>query len=319
MMIEFFKHIEWKMLGRAHVATNTPCQDNVAYASNQGVQVMAVADGAGSRTHSQHGSKIAVQQMTNLISQHFRSVLTRMEKQGKKKSSFDNDQTFLKDWFLSTMITEMEKFAKTNSITLNDMACTLLFVAFNDDYYITGHVGDGIIASIHGVPGQDYAKLVSEPDGEANETYFVTMPKIHSHFRLSVGSMDQIRGFFISSDGLQDRIFQKKFGLSTNLNTFIQAYYGKTNPEYQDFVDKLITNRWTDLTDDLSFAIIAKEHQTIDESKKAYLLNVLANIKSKDQISKLSQYAYLANHAKSYRDLDYLSTEALLERLVIGL
>jgi hypothetical protein len=319
MMIEFFKHMEWKMLGRDHVATKIPCQDSVAYASHQGVQVMAVSDGAGSRTHSQYGSNIAVQQITQLLSQQFRTILTRMEKKGKKKSVYDNDQTFLKDWFLSTMISEMDKFAKTNAITLNDMASTLLFVAFNDDYYVTGHVGDGLIASIHGIPGQDYTKLVSEPDGEANETFFITMPKIHDHFRLSVGSMDDIRGFIISSDGLQDRIFQKKFGLSTNLNTFVQAYYGKTNLEYQDFIEKLITNRWTDLNDDLSFGLIMKEHQPLDESKKPYLLNMLSNIKSKDQIIKLSQYAYLANHAKAYKDLDYLSTEALIERLVVGI
>jgi hypothetical protein len=217
------------------------------------------------------------------------------------------------------MISEMDKFAKTNAITLNDMASTLLFVAFNDDYYVTGHVVDGLIASIHGIPGHDYTKLVSEPDGEANETFFITMPKIHDHFRLSVGSMDDIRGFIISSDGLQDRIFQKKFGLSTNLNTFVQAYYGKTNLEYQDFIEKLITNRWNDLNDDLSFGLIMKEHQPLDESKKPYLLNMLSNIKSKDQIIKLSQYAYLANHAKAYKDLDYLSTEALIERLMVGI
>ncbi len=320
MIIEFFKHFEWKMLGRDHIETKTPCQDSVAFASHEGVQVLAVADGAGSKSHSQYGSKIAVEKISELLTQNFKTVLQRMEKNGKKKNQYDNDQSFLKDWFQSTIVKEMEIFAKSNQITIQDMACTLLFVVFNQDYYVAGHIGDGLIASIHGVSGQEYTKLVSEPDGEANETFFITMPKAQERLRLQIGRMDEIKGFFISTDGIQDRIYQKKFGLSTNnLNTLIQAYFGKTNTQYQEFVEKLIANRWTDLTDDLSMAIITKEHQVIEQSIQNYLLDVLSNIKSKEQITKLSPYAYFLNASLHYDELDFMSTEALIERVKNGL
>jgi hypothetical protein len=320
MIVEFFKHFEWKMLGRDHVEANTPCQDNVAYGSLAGVQVLAVADGAGSKSHSQHGSKIAVEQITQLLSQNFKAVLNRMEEIGKKKSQFDNDQVFLKDWIQSTILSEMEMFAKANQITIQDMACTLLFVAFNEDFYIAGHIGDGLIASIHGVSGQEYSKLISEPDGEANETYFITMAKAQTRLRLKSGKMDGIKGFFITTDGIQDRIYQKKFGISSNnLNTLIQAYFGKTNTEYKEFVDKLIANRWTDLNDDLSLALVTKEHQVIQNSNQSYLLDALSNIKSKEQITKLSPYAYFLNASKSFNELDFMSTEALIERIKSGL
>lgn len=320
MIIEFYKHFEWKMLGRDHVETKTPCQDSVNYSSQAGIQVLAVADGAGSKSHSQHGSKIAVEQISLLLTQHFKTILHRMEENGKKKSQFDNDQVFLKDWFQSTIITEMDKFAIANQISIQDMACTLLFVAFNQDYYLAGHIGDGLITSIHGVSGQEYTKLVSEPDGEANETFFITMAKAHTRLRLKIGKMDDIKGFFISTDGIQDRIYQKKFGISTNnLNTLIQAYFGKTNKDYKEFVDQLITNKWIDLTDDLSLAIITKETQVIQDNNQTYLLDVLSNIKSKEQITKLSPYAYFLNGSGKYESLDYISTEALIERIKNGL
>jgi hypothetical protein len=46
---------------------------------------------------------------------------------------------------------------------------------------------------------------------------------------------------------------------------------------------------------------------------------MLSTIKSKEQISKLSPYAYFLNSAKHYQATDYVSTEALIERLMNGL
>jgi hypothetical protein len=320
MIIEFFKHFEWKMLGRDHIEMKTPCQDSVAYHAHDGVQVLAVADGAGSKSHSQFGSKIAVDKVTTLLSDNFRVVLQKMEQSGKKQSQIEADQTFLKDWIRSTIIKEMEAFAQTNNITIQDMATTILFVVFNQDYYVAGHIGDGLISSIHGISGQEYTRLISEPDGEANETFFITMPKATTKLRLILGRMEEIKGFFITTDGIQDRIYQKKFGINTNnLNTLIQAYFGKTNSSYKEFVDKLIANRWTDLTDDLSFSIAIKEHQEIIDNHQNYLLEVLSPIKSKEQIIKVSPYAYFLDGTRSFRNLDFMSVETLIERIKTGL
>jgi hypothetical protein len=317
--VEFFKNFEWKAIGREHIEKNTPCQDSVAYGSHQGVQILAVADGAGSKKFSQYGSKIAVEQMIKILSSNFREVLQRMEKVGKKKTQFDQDQLFIKEWFQKTIVSEMDTFAKSNQFTVNDMGCTLLFVAFNENHYVAGHIGDGLIASIHGVPGQEYTKLISEPEGEANETFFVTMAKLAPHFRISSGSMDQIRGFFVTTDGLQDRIYQKKIGLSSNLNTLIQAYFRKNNEQYKTFIDELIASRWTDLNDDLSLVMVTRENQSLTQENIPYLKDVLNIIKSKDQITKLSPYSYFLNSSKGYNQLDYVSTETLIEQLMNGL
>jgi hypothetical protein len=146
------------------------------------------------------------------------------------------------------------------------------------------------------------------------------MAKAQTRLRLKSGKMDGIKGFFITTDGIQDRIYQKKFGISSNnLNTLIQAYFGKTNTEYKEFVDKLIANRWTDLNDDLSLALVTKEHQVVQDNNQVYLLEALSNIKSKEQITKLSPYAYFLNAAKSFNELDFMSTEALIERIKSGL
>jgi hypothetical protein len=319
MIVEFLKHFEWKKLGRDHIESKVPCQDSVAYGSHEGIQVLAVADGAGSRKFSQHGSKIAVEQMVKVLSSNFREVSQRMEKVGKKKNQFENDQLFLKEWFQKSILSEMEIFAKANQITINDMACTLLFVAFNENHYVAGHIGDGIIASIHGVPGQEYTKLISEPEGEANETFFVTMAKLAPHFRIASGSMDQIRGFLVTTDGIQDRIYQKRIGLSSNLNVLIQAYFRKNNEQYKSFIEELIETRWTDLNDDLSLVMMIRENQPLIEENVPYLKEMLSVIKSKEQITKLSTYAYFLDGSKGYLKTDYVSTEALIEQLMNGL
>jgi hypothetical protein len=64
---------------------------------------------------------------------------------------------------------------------------------------------------------------------------------------------------------------------------------------------------------------VTKETQVIQDNNQTYLLDVLSNIKSKEQITKLSPYAYFLNGSGKYESLDYMSTEALIERIKNGL
>jgi hypothetical protein len=66
-------------------------------------------------------------------------------------------------------------------------------------------------------------------------------------------------------------------------------------------------------------ALIIKEHQVIQPTIQNYLLDVLSNIKSKEQITTLSPYAYFLDGSAHFDELDFMSTETLIERLKNGL
>ena len=49
MIFSKWKHSSSVVRGNDHVENNMPCQDNVAYKIKDGVRVMALSDGAGSK------------------------------------------------------------------------------------------------------------------------------------------------------------------------------------------------------------------------------------------------------------------------------
>ena len=92
--------------------------------------------------------------------------------------------------------------------TVKDLASTLLFVAVKDDKFILGHLGDGVIGYLK----NNCLKTASLPNnGEfSNETYFSTSKDASSHMKLAKGSVRDIDGFVLMSDGTADSFYNKK-------------------------------------------------------------------------------------------------------------
>ena len=87
MNISHYKQMGLQLIGRDHVQGNLPCQDRTYFRQKDGVRVIALADGAGSKKESHLGAEIATKTVTDLLIEHFDEYFTLLEDQPSKKSN----------------------------------------------------------------------------------------------------------------------------------------------------------------------------------------------------------------------------------------
>ena len=65
-----------KCVGSSHVKSGSPCQDSVSTGSTEnGISVIALADGAGSSRFSHYGSELVVNRLVELVPAHLGEAL----------------------------------------------------------------------------------------------------------------------------------------------------------------------------------------------------------------------------------------------------
>src|SRR5437868_3748740 len=104
------------VIGTAHEATGAPCQDACDIVrlkiGDEDVLLAALADGAGSVSHSQVGSAEAVQYLLKLVAQDVVDL-----------ASIDEGQ--VQRWF-QEVLDHLKKVAEREAVPLGELACTLL-------------------------------------------------------------------------------------------------------------------------------------------------------------------------------------------------
>lgn len=188
------------MAGRSHAATATPCQDYVATRSTRGMACMALADGAGSRQHSASGAEASVKAALRLLSRDFDAL--------HDLSQSDSAQVANK--VLDACLGALGRKARTLQTGVEQLACTLMFVAHKGDRYLMGHLGDGAIM-LETAPGQ--MEVLSHPqNGEyVNTTFFVTDRDAHMHLRIAAG-VHATPSFALMSDGTAESLYLRANG-----------------------------------------------------------------------------------------------------------
>ncbi|HWH87878.1 MAG TPA: PP2C family serine/threonine-protein phosphatase [Pseudomonas sp.] len=184
--------------GRSHAKTSTPCQDYVAARTSNGVTCVALADGAGSRARSEVGAQVAVTATLAYLCKNFESLWLNMDKHNTKAAQR------LVHRCLDAFRRKSAKLGCKN----DDLACTLLFVAYSQGRYIAGHLGDGVIASVD-ADGRLQTLSVPENGEFANTTWFLTDPKAIPKLRLYRAKVETPMGFAIMSDGTAESLYQK--------------------------------------------------------------------------------------------------------------
>lgn len=76
--------MEWKSVcsavqGRGHAKKDIPCQDKVARREENGVHVIALADGAGSAALSHFGAQVVVNCATDFVAEKFFDLIAQAE------------------------------------------------------------------------------------------------------------------------------------------------------------------------------------------------------------------------------------------------
>jgi hypothetical protein len=315
MIIEYFKHMMLTKVGTSHIQFKMPCQDSVFYHADQGVHVLVVSDGAGSKSLSHFGSQCIVETIGKHIPTQFTSYLLGLERHGKTQTQINQDYQTIKDDIMAALLKDLNVIAKREAVDVDELAGTLIFVAFSQHAYISGHIGDGFISSYLLNEDKEMVRVVSEPEGEANETFFVTTKGAIDHLRVQVGSMKDIRGFLLASDGIQEKCYHRKFGLTSSVIQLFNISRKVDQKGYESFFDKLIKETWVELDDDLSLNIILKDTLPLDETNLAPLEPYLAQIKSIEQVVKRSPYSVSIDPSLPYSQVDFISITALIERM----
>lgn len=193
-----WKSVDYSARGRSHVMAGIPCQDKTLAICKNGVNVIALSDGAGSAKWSHFGAEAVIRTAADYMCEKFSSLL----------DNTDGRQVKLE--LLEQLKRSLVEKRDQMQCELKDLASTLLLVAVRDNSFLMVHIGDGVI----GYTKNDVLKVASSPEnGEfVNTTTFVTSNEAAAEMRLFKGSVEQISGFVLMSDGTAESLYHKQTG-----------------------------------------------------------------------------------------------------------
>lgn len=191
-----WKMINYEVCGRGHLKTNIPCQDKTLITNKGNSYVIALADGAGSASHSHYGAQIVVNTISDFLINKFDELISN--KNGVK----------VKGEILDVIRQALLQESKKRSCDIKELASTILAIAVKGDKFLIIHLGDGVIGFVK----DNILKVASKPEnGEfSNSTIFVTSGNAINYLKLYKGKTDGISGFAIMSDGTAESFYHKK-------------------------------------------------------------------------------------------------------------
>ncbi len=179
--------------GTSHEKNHLPCQDAHKWrVLQQGVLVAGVADGAGSATLAEIGSRKAVAAVADFVEQRAGSL-----------PPADNEtewRSLLID-ALTAALSAVEKEALDRNVPVRDLATTLIVLVATVSLVAVAQIGDG--AALVKDNADQLVSLTRPVRGEyANETTFLVSPNAIDSAQLNVWK-GRATGLAAFSDGLQ--------------------------------------------------------------------------------------------------------------------
>jgi serine/threonine protein phosphatase PrpC len=320
MIFQVNKNAHTYVQGTSHRSNNVPCQDRTFYIEENGLYVMTLADGAGSRDYSHFGATIVTQVTARIVADNFSDYIQKLEEHGKTPIEIEQNKRFVKESILDRLMKQLEDYALTNNIpSVKELASTLLFCAV--DYrnrFIIGHIGDGLIGASFLTQDDGYSMVLSEPENgdQSNITFFVTDDKVMDHFRIQSGVFSNLEAIYLMSDGVADVFYSSFEGLSDQIRDFANKYNGKTEEAYSAYLSKVLETKIAEeSSDDLSINLLVVERLEDRLLSAEYVNTFLKPVNSKEKILRLSPYAVAFHPSlKSTRE-DFKSVNELKEYL----
>lgn len=293
-----WRFFQCAVAGRGHERRGIPCQDKTYRFQYNGVNTVALADGAGSAKLSHLGASRISEFTCKEMAEHFDCYYANENGEAVKK------------YLISLFLDELGNLAEIKDCSIDDLASTILFVAEKNEKFIIGHIGDGVI----GYTKNNELKIASYPhNGEfTNTTMFVTSDGVEKTFRLLKGSTHNgIDGFVLFSDGTESAFYDKKNKtLSKALNRIMNLIrFGNSN-----MIEVRITNFFScdvrgRTLDDCSIAIMVDDHNkcfsNINPSVQAEMLSLSPYLS--DAKKKVTQYQRIIETLKTPMELSLLS------------
>lgn len=179
--------------GNTHTEKNLPCQDAAMWMTTpEGLLIVAVADGATSATYGHVGAASAARAAVHTLAS------SRRELPAMSDSASWN--RLLRECFGRAQET-LQAEARTRSISIDDLASTLILAAVTAQGIAVGQIGDGAVVASNWAG--ELAALTQPQRGEfLNETTFLISPEAFETFQFGAHPtpVSHVAAF---SDGLQ--------------------------------------------------------------------------------------------------------------------
>ena len=302
--------IQCAVQGRSHIKSDTPCQDKTYSVIVDDIQVIALADGAGSAKLSHCGAETVTKYICWELAEKFQDYF------------LDNNGAAVKQRLITGVVKSLSEKAKQLECEIKDLASTLLFVAIKDEQFIIGHIGDGVIGYLK----NNELKIASKPEnGEfVNTTVFTTSKDAIMTMKLIKGTLGQIRGFVLMSDGTEASLYNKKEQrLADVLKKVMQMSVTLSPVKVQEQLQHSFENVISQATtDDCSIAMLVKDcdefkgYMNLSTAQKCEMLkinnkaakkqvrrydSILVFMLTKQSLAQVARHIYLKNkYAKKY-------------------
>ncbi|MCQ2531401.1 MAG: protein phosphatase 2C domain-containing protein [Saccharofermentans sp.] len=246
------------LTGQKHKNRDIPCEDSSLAISKNGVDVVVVADGAGSKqyTHAKYGSKAATEAIAELITEHFDAIYN------------ENREAAIKTIVIAAVHVKFAALIEEFKLdSIERLSCTLLFVAVKDRRVIVGHLGDGLIVR---VSSSGVSPLTMPQNDLAGHTYFVTANHAADYMRVVKTTTDDIHAIALMSDGVQDSVYDENSGLVkpvvARMVETLKNGREEAEKEISDIVEKYIVGG-SNNSDDSSFGVLYIENTVAPNSQ----------------------------------------------------
>lgn len=174
--------------GTSHRARNVPCQDAMryrAFGAEGEWLVVAVADGAGTATHSDRGAELACDEFVSRVAD------------AGPDAALDRD-TLVRHFADVRQVLYRE--AERIGVRPRDLACTALVAVVGPSSFAVGQIGDGAIVLGDGTTSRTV--FWPDPAEYANATDFLTDDRFADALRVETGALP-VAEVAILTDGLQ--------------------------------------------------------------------------------------------------------------------
>lgn len=164
---------------------------------------------------------------------------------------------------LDCLLARLEQVAARVGCSTTDLASTFLAVGLTSEQFVVLHIGDGVI----GYQKHDELRVVSAPDNTefANQTTFVTSLGAAASMRLFRGSLHNVAGFVLMSDGTSASLYDYRASRLAPACAKLIRLVGSaptrsaSNPAHKREVRRLLDTKVRDATkDDCSIGILAR-------------------------------------------------------------
>ena len=238
------------IIGNKHISRQVPCEDASFAMQKNGVSVVCIADGAGGKkyTHARFGSACAVETISNILADHFDALYS------------ENREAAVRSYLMAKIrIAFADIIAEKELDTLDQLSCTLLFVAVKDRRMIIGHLGDGLVVRISPSGLSPFSMPQNEKDGT---TFFITVGHAADYMRFIKTTVDDCHAVALMTDGVQDNVYDEDAGLVKPVVAKMAETFkdGREKGEaaIKEILEKYIVGS-SNVSDDSSFGVLLFE------------------------------------------------------------